>query len=42
MIAALFTIAVLHWAVLLVPGFNFVLIGQLAAGGARRWRRLWA
>ncbi|MBL8370866.1 MAG: LysE family transporter [Burkholderiaceae bacterium] len=36
MTAALVTIAVLHWAVLLVPGFNFVLIGQLAAGGARR------
>lgn len=36
MIAALFTIAVLHWAVLLVPGLNFVLIGQLAAGGSRR------
>ncbi|MDN3919548.1 LysE family translocator [Roseateles violae] len=35
MLATLATIAVLHWAVLLIPGFNFVLIGQLAAGGAR-------
>lgn len=36
MLASLVTIAILHWAVLLVPGFNFVLIGQLAAGGSRR------
>jgi len=36
MLSSLATIAVLHWAVLLVPGFNFVLIGQLAAGGSRR------
>jgi len=36
MLAALATIAVLHWAILLIPGFNFVLIGQLAAGGSRR------
>lgn len=36
MLSALATIAVLHWAVLLVPGFNFVLIGQLAASGQRR------
>lgn len=36
MLQSLVTIAVLHWAVLLVPGFNFVLIGQLAAGGSRR------
>lgn len=35
MTTALLTIALLHWAILLVPGFNFVLIGQLAAGGAR-------
>jgi len=35
MLSSLATIAVLHWAVLLVPGFNFVLIGQLAAGGSR-------
>jgi threonine efflux protein len=34
--SSLLTIAVLHWAVLLIPGFNFVLIGQLAAGGTRR------
>lgn len=36
MLLALTSIALLHWAVLLVPGFNFVLIGQLAAGGSRR------
>lgn len=36
MLPALLTIALLHWAVLLIPGFNFVLIGQLAAGGRRR------
>jgi threonine efflux protein len=36
MLSSLVTIALLHWAVLLVPGFNFVLIGQLAAGGSRR------
>lgn len=36
MLASLVTIAILHWAILLVPGFNFVLIGQLAAGGSRR------
>lgn len=36
MLAPLITIAILHWAILLVPGFNFVLIGQLAAGGSRR------
>ncbi|RZJ13221.1 MAG: lysine transporter LysE [Haliea sp.] len=36
MLASLLAIAVLHWAVLLIPGFNFVLIGQLAAGGSRR------
>lgn len=35
MLASLFTIALLHWAVLLVPGFNFILIGRLAAGGQR-------
>jgi threonine efflux protein len=36
MLASLIAIAVLHWAVLVIPGFNFVLIGQLAAGGSRR------
>ncbi|HWP18055.1 MAG TPA: LysE family transporter [Burkholderiaceae bacterium] len=36
MLASLIAIALLHWAVLIVPGFNFVLIGQLAAGGSRR------
>jgi len=35
MLASLFAIAVLHWAVLVIPGFNFVLIGQLAAGNSR-------
>lgn len=35
MLASLIAIALLHWAVLLVPGFNVVLIGQLAAGGSR-------
>lgn len=35
MFSALISIAVLHWAVLVIPGFNFVLIGQLAAGGSR-------
>jgi threonine efflux protein len=35
MLTTLITIAVLHWAVLLIPGFNFVLIGQLAAGHVR-------
>ncbi|WP_298924154.1 LysE family transporter [uncultured Ramlibacter sp.] len=36
MLSSLLTIAALHWAILLIPGFNFVLIGQLAAGGSRR------
>lgn len=35
MLAPLITIALLHWVVLLVPGFNFVLLGQLAAGRSR-------
>jgi len=35
MLATLLPIALLHWAVLLVPGFNFILIGQLAAGDTR-------
>ncbi len=35
MFTSLLTIAVLHWAVLIIPGFNFVLLGQLAAGGSR-------
>jgi threonine efflux protein len=35
MLTSLVAIALLHWAVLLVPGFNVVLIGQLAAGGTR-------
>jgi threonine efflux protein len=36
MLQSLITIALLHWAILLVPGFNFVLIGQLAASNSRR------
>ncbi len=36
MLQPLLAIALLHWAILLIPGFNFVLIGQLAAGGSRR------
>ena len=36
MLQSLITVALLHWAVLLVPGFNFILIGQLAASGSRR------
>jgi threonine efflux protein len=36
MFAPLLAIAVLHWAVLVIPGFNFVLIGQLAASGSQR------
>lgn len=36
MLSSLITIAILHWAVLLIPGFNFILIGQLAAGGSRQ------
>lgn len=35
MLTPLLAIAVVDWAVLVVPGFNFVLIGQLAAGGSR-------
>ncbi len=35
MAASLLAIALLHWAVLLVPGFNFVLLCQLAAGRSR-------
>ena len=36
MLATLAAIAVLHWVVLVIPGFNFVLIGQLAAGESRK------
>ncbi|TBW48231.1 lysine transporter LysE [Marinobacter halodurans] len=35
MLTSLLAIAVLHWAVLVIPGFNFVLVGQLAASGSR-------
>jgi threonine efflux protein len=33
MASSLLAIAILHWSVLLIPGFNFLLIGQLAAAG---------
>ncbi len=33
MFSSLLTIAILHWSVLLIPGFNFLLIGQLSASG---------
>lgn len=35
MTSVLLTIFFLHWAILLTPGVNFVLIGQLAASGQR-------
>jgi threonine efflux protein len=35
MLPSLLAIAVLHWAVLLVPGFNVVLLAQLAGGQSR-------
>ncbi|MBA3592914.1 MAG: LysE family transporter [Polaromonas sp.] len=35
MFASLFAIALLHWAVLLVPGFNVVLLAQLAGAQSR-------
>lgn len=35
MISTLFTIGLLHWLVLLLPGANFLLVGQLAASGKR-------
>lgn len=35
MLPSLITIALLHWAVLLVPGFNVVLLAQLAGGQSR-------
>jgi len=35
MLTTLFTIAVLHWVMLVIPGVNFVLIAQLAAGSTR-------
>ena len=35
MIESLIAIALLHWVVLLIPGVNFVLIGQLAASSKR-------
>jgi len=36
MLAPLIAIALLHWVVLIIPGFNFILIGQLAAGESRK------
>lgn len=35
MISTLLTIGFLHWLVLLLPGANFLLVGQLAASGKR-------
>ncbi|MFT7115601.1 MAG: threonine efflux protein [Rhodoferax sp.] len=35
MLSALVTIALLHWLILIIPGANFLLIGQLAASGKR-------
>ena len=35
MLHTLLTIALLHWVVLVTPGANFVLVGQLAASGQR-------
>lgn len=35
MLSTLLTIAFLHWLVLLIPGANFLLVGQLAASGKR-------
>lgn len=35
MMTTFLTIAVLHWAMLVIPGVNFVLIAQLAAGSTR-------
>jgi threonine efflux protein len=35
MLSSLLAIALLHWAVLLVPGFNVVLLAQLAGGQSR-------
>lgn len=35
MLPSLIAIALLHWAVLLVPGFNVVLLAQLAGGQSR-------
>lgn len=35
MLSTLLTIGFLHWLVLLLPGANFLLVGQLAASGQR-------
>jgi threonine efflux protein len=35
MLGVLLTMAVLHWVVLVTPGANFLLVGQLAASGRR-------
>ncbi len=35
MLETLFTIALLHWVVLVTPGVNFVLLAQLSASGNR-------
>ncbi len=36
MLSAWITLTVLHWAVLLSPGVNFILVSQLAASGGAR------
>ncbi|WP_374437617.1 LysE family translocator [Inhella sp.] len=36
MLSALISVALLHWLVLVTPGANFLLVGQLAASGQRR------
>jgi threonine efflux protein len=36
LLSTLFTIALLHWVVLITPGVNLLLISQLAANGHRR------
>lgn len=35
MLSVLITISILHWVVLVTPGVNFLLLGQLAASGTR-------
>lgn len=36
MLATLFSVAVLHWVILVTPGANVLVVSQLAAGGERR------
>jgi threonine efflux protein len=39
MLSTLLTVALLHWAALVTPGVNFLLLTQLAAGGQRESAR---